>query len=462
MSTLSKHAFSSTRVAIEPDNPAIVRNDDLCIKCGMCKTICRSEIGVHKLYDLEKTGDYAVCTYCGQCANICPVSAITEVYEYQTVQKMLDDPDKIVIFSTSPSVRVALGEAFGMEPGSFVEKKMVAALRALGAEYVFDTTFSADLTIMEEAAELVARIVQKTKPLPQFTSCCPAWVAFVETFYPEYIPNLSTAKSPIGMQGATVKTYFAKQAGLDPDRIVHVAVTPCTAKKFEIRRPEMRDAALYNGGEAAPDTDYVVTTRELAKWLAEKGIDFSALADAEYDKILGRGSGAGVIFGNTGGVMEAAVRTAYHMITNEAPPENLYHLQPVRGMEDVKEATLTIGGVDIRVAILHGTANAVRFFKKMKKGEAAYDFIEVMTCRGGCIGGGGQPRTEVPMTDEIREQRIAGLYKEDDHSTIRLSHENPEIKTAYESFFDKPLSERAEKLLHTSYTSKADVLTGDR
>lgn len=459
---MSKHPFSSARVAIEPDNPSIVRDDDICIKCGMCRTVCRSEIAVHKMYDLEKTGDYAVCTYCGQCANICPVGAITEVYEYQEVQKMLDDPDKIVIFSTSPSVRVALGEAFGMEPGSFVEKKMVAALRALGADYVFDTTFSADLTIMEEAAELVARITKKTKPLPQFTSCCPAWVAFVETFYPEYIPHLSTAKSPIGMQGATVKTYFAKQAGIDPEKIVHVAVTPCTAKKFEIRRPEMQDAALYNETKSAPDTDFVVTTRELAKWLAEKGIDFVGLKEAEFDKILGRGSGAGVIFGNTGGVMEAAARTAYFMVTGETPPEDFYSLKPVRGMDDMKEAVLTIGDAVVRVAILHGSANAVRLFKKMKKGEAAYDFIEVMTCRGGCIGGGGQPRTEVPMTDEVREQRIAGLYSEDDRSEVRLSHENPEIKKAYEAFYGSPLSETAEKLLHTSYTSKAGILTGNK
>lgn len=455
---MSKHECSTIRVPIEPDNPSIVRDNEKCIKCGMCRTVCRDDIAVNKLFDLEKTGDFAICTHCGQCANTCPVSAITEVYDYQKVQAAIDDPEQIVIFSTSPSVRVALGEEFGMKPGEYVEEKMIAALRTLGADYVLDTTFAADLTIIEEASELVERITKKTKPLPQFTSCCPAWVEFVELFYPEYIPNLSTAKSPIGMQGPTIKTYFAKQKGIDAKKIVNVALTPCTAKKFEIRRPEMNAAAGANNAPDMRDMDYVITTRELAKWLKEKAVDFVALEPSSYDPLLGRGSGAGIIFGNTGGVMEAAVRTAYYYITKEVPPAELYCLEPVRGMDGLKEATLEIQGIPIKVAILHGSANARKLFKKLQKGDVHYDFIEVMTCRGGCIGGGGQPKTKVPMTDDIRQARINGLYAQDEACTLRLSHENPDIITVYQEVYGKPLSALAEEMLHTVYASKKDLL----
>lgn len=455
---MSKHEFSAIRVPIERDNPSIVRDDDKCIKCGMCRAVCREEIAVNKLFDLEKTADFAICTHCGQCAAVCPVSAITEVYEYQKVQEAIDDPDKIVIFSTSPSVRVALGEEFGMRPGDDAEGKMVSALRVLGADFVLDTTFAADLTIVEEASELIERITKKTKPLPQFTSCCPAWVEFVETFYPEFIPHLSTAKSPIGMQGPTIKTYFAEKRGIDPRRIVNVAVTPCTAKKFEIRRPEMNASAEAAGVKELRDMDYVVTTRELARWIRERAIDFSALDDTEYDSLLGRGSGAGMIFGNTGGVMEAAVRTAYAYLTHEAPPEDFYQFKPVRGMDGLKEASLTIGGAAVKLAILHGSANANKLLKKMKRGDLHYDFVEVMTCRGGCVGGGGQPKTETPMTDEIRQARIAGLYGKDEKCPIRLSHENPDIKMVYREFYERPLGEKAESMLHTTYESKAHML----
>lgn len=455
---MSKHEFSAIRVPIERDNPSIVRDDDKCIKCGMCRAVCREEIAVNKLFDLEKTADFAICTHCGQCAAVCPVSAITEVYEYQKVQEAIDDPDKIVIFSTSPSVRVALGEEFGMRPGDDAEGKMVSALRVLGADFVLDTTFAADLTIVEEASELIERITKKTKPLPQFTSCCPAWVEFVETFYPEFIPHLSTAKSPIGMQGPTIKTYFAEKRGIDPRRIVNVAVTPCTAKKFEIRRPEMNASAEAAGVKELRDMDYVVTTRELARWIRERAIDFSALDDAEYDSLLGRGSGAGMIFGNTGGVMEAAVRTAYAYLTHEAPPEDFYQFKPVRGMDGLKEASLAIGSAAVKLAILHGSANANKLLKKMKRGDLHYDFVEVMTCRGGCVGGGGQPKTETPMTDEIRRARIAGLYGKDEKCPIRLSHENPDIKTVYREFYERPLGEKAESMLHTTYESKAHML----
>ena len=329
---MSKHLPMSVRVPIEADNPSIMRDESKCIKCGSCKTVCSDYIGVHTSYRLEDTGDTAICINCGQCANVCPVSSITEKYEYQDVRKAIADPDKIVIFSTSPSVRIALGEEFGLANGSFVQGKMVALLRALGGDYVLDTNFAADLTIMEEASELIERITKKTKPLPQFTSCCPAWVKYAETYHPELLPHISSAKSPIGMQGPTIKTYFAKKMGLDPQKIVNVAVTPCTAKKFEIRREEMQAAAKHLGIPGLRDMDYVITTRELAKWAKEAQVDFASLKDSAYDKLMGEASGAGVIFANTGGVMEAALRTAYEFITKEKAPQVLYHLEPIRGL----------------------------------------------------------------------------------------------------------------------------------
>lgn len=451
---MEKHQFAEVRIPIEKDNPAIWRNESTCIKCGQCRQVCEREIAVGRMYDLESTMNTAICVHCGQCANVCPVYSIQEVYEYKKVKEAIQDPEKIVIFSTSPSVRVGLGEEFNMPAGSFVEGSMVAALRALGGDYVLDTNFSADLTIMEEASELVERITQKTKPLPQFTSCCPAWVKFAETFYPQILPHISTAKSPIGMQGPTIKTYFAQQNGIDPSRIVNVAVTPCTAKKFEIRRPEMNDSAVYTGKEELRDMDHVITTRELALWLKEEGIDFNALQESEYDSLLGAASGAGVIFGNTGGVMEAAARTAYFLVTGENPPKDYFTLEPVRGMDGVRVAAVEIGGVSLKLAVIHGTANAKQFLDQWIAGGEAYDFVEVMTCRGGCIGGGGQPKTAVPMTDEIRQARIRSLYSKDEQMTIRLSHENPDIKKVYEAFYGKPLSERAEEMLHTAYYSR--------
>lgn len=455
---MSKHQFYEVRIPIEQDNPAIQRDEALCIKCGQCRQVCEKEIAVGRLYDLASTNDTAVCIHCGQCANVCPVNSITEVFEYHAVRDAIADPNKIVIFSTSPSVRVGLGEEFGLPAGSFVEGSMVAALRALGADYVLDTNFAADLTIMEEASELVERITKKTKPLPQFTSCCPAWVKFAETFYPEMLPHISTAKSPIGMQGPTIKTYFAKQQKIDPKKIVNVAVTPCTAKKFEIDRPEMNVSARINHEPGMRDMDYVITTRELARWMKEENIALTDLPIAEYDSLMGAASGAGVIFGNTGGVMEAAARTAYYLITGENPPEDYFTLRPVRGMDGIREATVTIGGVNVTLAVIHGTGNAKQFIEQWKAGNIQYDFIEVMTCRGGCIGGGGQPKTEIPMTDEIRKARISSLYLKDADMKLRLSHENPDIKRVYEAFYEAPLSDRADEMLHTVYTSrKADL-----
>lgn len=424
----------------------------------MCKDACTNLMGVHGTYTLEQTGGNAICIYCGQCANVCPVDSITERDETPQVRQAVADPDKIVVVSTSPSVRAALGEEFGMEPGAFVEGKMVALLRALGADYVLDTNFAADLTIVEEASELIRRITEKDRPLPQFTSCCPGWVHFAEIYAPELLPHLSTAKSPIGMQGPTVKTYFAKKMGLDPRQIVHVALTPCTAKKFEIRREEMHAAADYHGVEGMRDTDQVITTRELARWAKEENIDWNALNDSAYDSLMGKASGAGVIFGNTGGVMEAALRTAYSYLTDQEAPDALLHLEPVRGYEGVREAQVTIGDLTLQVAVIYGTANARGFLERMKKSGKQYHFIEVMACPGGCIGGGGQPKDLAKNADETRKSRIAALYQRDSSMTLRTSHENPEIKQVYEAFYGQPLSEMAEKMLHTSYQDRSGLI----
>ena len=452
------HRFTEIRIPIEPDNPSIMRREDLCIKCGQCRRVCEDEIGVGKLYTLRSTGEKAICIHCGQCANVCPADSITEVYEYRKVRQAVKDPNKVVIFSTSPSVRVGLGEEFGMPPGSFVEGGMVAALRALGADYVLDTNFAADLTIMEEASELVERIKGRKGVLPQFTSCCPGWVKFVETFYPEVLPHISSSKSPIGMQGPTIKTYFAKQRGMNPENIVNVAVTPCTAKKFEIRRAEMRDSADYNKIDELRDMDHVITTRELARWMREDGIDLGGAGTSEYDELMGKASGAGVIFGNTGGVMEAAARTAYFLVSGSNPPEDFLHLEPVRGMDGVREAAVEISGIPLKLAVIHGTENARKFLEQWKNENVHYDFVEVMACRGGCIGGGGQPKTEVPMSDEIRKSRISSLYKRDAQMQLRLSHENPEIHKLYETFYEAPLSGLSEKMLHTGYTDRSGDL----
>lgn len=455
---MSKHLGMDIRVPIECDNPSIQRDEEKCIKCGQCKNICQDYIGVHGTYTLEKTGDKAVCINCGQCANVCPVSSIHETYEYQLIQEEMKDPDKIIIFNTSPSVRIALGEEFGMADGSFVEGQMVALLRKLGARYVLDTNFSADLTILEEGTELIRRLTKQTKPLPQFTSCCPAWVKYLEIYHPDMRDNLSTAKSPIGMQGPTVKTYFAKKMNLDPTKIVNVAVTPCTAKKYEIRREEMCDAGKYLGIEGMRDMDYVITTRELGKWAKEENIDFASLEDSSFDPLMGEASGAGVIFGNSGGVMEAALRTAYEIMTGQSAPADLLNYTPVRGLDDVKEASVEINGMTVNIAVIFGTKNASEFIEKMKTGDKQYHFIEVMTCPGGCIGGGGQPKDTKYQGDILRAKRIAGLYNRDQSMTLRKSHENPEIKQLYAEFYQEPMSDLAEEMLHTSYTDKSKEL----
>ena len=455
-----KHMPMNIRVPIESDNPSIMRDEDLCIKCGQCRDICTNYIGVHGTYDLKNTGDIAVCINCGQCANVCPVSSITEKYEYPDVKRAISDSDKIVIFNTSPSVRIALGEEFKMDDGSFVEGKMVALLRKLGGNYVLDTNFSADLTIVEEASELIERVTKKTAPLPQFTSCCPSWVKYAETYHPDMLPHISSAKSPIGMQGPTVKTYFAKKMGIDPTKIVNVAVTPCTAKKFEIRREEMNAASKYLGIEDMRDMDHVITTRELAKWAKEENIDFAALEDSAFDSLMGEASGAGVIFGNTGGVMEAALRTAYEFITGTPAPADFYQLHPVRGMESMREAEVKIGDLTLKAAVIYGTKSASEFIEKWKKDPGNYAFVEVMTCPGGCIGGGGQPKGTLEKGDELRKKRIAGLYKRDSELQVRNSHDNSEIQILYKEFYGKPLSTLAEEMLHTKYKNRSEDLGG--
>ena len=459
---ISNHLSPEVRAPIEPGNPSIERIEEKCIKCGNCRDVCRNYISVLGYYDLAKTGDTAVCIHCGQCANVCPTGSIQEIPEADYVKAAIKDPSKIVIFSTSPSVRVSLGEEFGMADGSFVEGKMVALLRRLGADYVLDTNFAADLTIVEEASELVERLshADASKPLPQLTSCCPAWVKFAEIYYPELLPHISSAKSPIGMQGPTIKTYFAKKMGIDPKAIVNVALTPCTAKKYEIRREEMNAAGRYLGIDGMRDMDYVITTRELAAWAREEHIDFPSLSDSPYDPLMSQASGAGVIFGNTGGVMEAALRTAYTYLTGSPAPEKLYDLKPVRGMEGFREASLSIADKNINVAVIYGTANVRKFLDRQKKEPKDYAFVEVMTCPGGCIGGGGQPKGTQEKGNALLQERIDGLYRRDAsmEKARRSSHENPEIIALYQEFYGKPLSDLAEKMLHTQYTDRSDLL----
>lgn len=456
MSFESRFQHIDRRVPIAEDNIAIIHDLEKCKNCTLCRRACADVMGVLDYYDLESTGDNPICVHCGQCASACPFGAMYERTELDQVKAAVADPDKIVIFQTAPAVRVGIGEEFGYEPGSFLEGKMIGALRALGADYVLDTNFGADLTIMEEATELIERVVNGHGELPQFTSCCPAWVKFAETYFPEYLPNISTTRSCIAMEAAMIKTYFAEKMNLDPAKIVSVSVAPCTAKKFEIRRPEQNKSAEYWHNEELRDTDYCLTTREFAQWLRDEGVDFKAVEESTFDKYVGEASGGGVIFGNTGGVMEAAMRSAYKFITgNEPSPEPLTNLQDVRGMEGVKEAEVTIGDTTLKVAVVHGGKNIRDFLNDMKATGKKYDFIEMMACRGGCIGGGGQPRVKMPVADKVKSERIEGLYKHDAGMKLRSSYENPEIKALYAEFLGKPLSEKSEELLHTTFTDRS-------
>ena len=437
-------------VPVSADNPSIAKLEDRCVDCGHCLAACAEEIGPAKRW---LQGDTFSCVNCGQCVTVCPEQALTVKSQIEQVKAAVKDPRKIIVFSTSPSVRVGLGDAFGFPPGAFVEGEMVSALRALGADYVFDVTFSADLTILEEGTEFLRRLVSGGGSLPQFTSCCPAWVKYVETFLPQLIPHLSTAKSPISMQGATIKTYLAQKKNLDPRQIVNVAVAPCTAKKFEIARSEFNSAGQELDIPGIRDNDFVLTTREIAQWMQEEGLDLDRLFPSDFDSLMGRGSGAGVIFGNTGGVMEAALRMAYSALTGQEPDSLLLSFQPVRGLQDFKSAEVTVAGKTVRVAVIYGTSAAERYLPEIMDG---YHFVEVMTCPGGCISGAGQPgRGVTPVENSLREARIASLYQADRESPVKASLDNPEIQAVYRDFYDSPLGEKSERLLHTSYHKRS-------
>lgn len=438
---------------IDCSNPSLVRDQEKCILCGRCIRICRDVQGMNVYsfagrgfntivstafeHDLKDTA----CTYCGQCASVCPTGAIVEKDDTDQVWRAINDEDKVVIVQTAPSVRVALGEELGIPAGSIVTGKMVAALRSLGFDKVFDTNFSADLTIMEEGHEFLDRL-QNGGVLPMITSCSPGWVNMIELKYPELLPHLSTAKSPQQMFGAVAKTYYAEKAGIDPAKIVSVSVMPCTAKKAEAQREEMCDSGYR-------DVDIVITTRELGRMIREAGIDFASLPEENFDSPLGIGTGAGAIFGNTGGVMEAALRTVADVVSGEDLPKLEY--EEVRGMEETREATVTVAGKEIKVAVVNTLGSARKMLERIKAGTADYQFIEVMACPGGCIGGGGQP---VPVNREIRQKRREALFDCDRMSELRKSHENPEIKALYDNWLGKPLGEKAHHLLHTHYSPK--------
>ena len=385
-------------------------------------------------------------TNCGQCVLVCPVGALTEQDDTEKVWAALADPETHVVVQTAPAVRVTLGEEFGLEPGTVVTGKMITALRRLGFDAVFDTDFSADLTIMEEANELLQRLNNGGK-LPMITSCSPGWIKFIEHQFPELLEHLSTCKSPQQMFGALAKTYYPKKAGLDPAKIVTVSIMPCTAKKFEAQRPEMQSSGYQ-------DVDIVLTVREFARMIKEAGIDFVNLPDGEYDAPMGISTGAGLIFGATGGVMEAALRTAYEVVTGKTLAK--LDFTEVRGLEGIKEASVDLDGTVLKVAVAHGLGNARKLMELIQQGKAEYHFIEIMACPGGCIGGGGQP---IPTNTEIRQKRIEGIYAGDRDMPIRKSHENPAIKVLYEEFLGEPLGEMSHKLLHTTYTPRLKYRT---
>lgn len=432
-------------------NPSIVRDPSKCIRCGRCIRACKDVQGIAALTYAGRSSDIVVttafnkpmektdCVLCGQCSLVCPTGAIVEKDDTQKVLDALQNPQKHVIVQVAPAVRVALGDAFGMQPGAIMTRQMVTALKLLGFDSVFDTNFGADLTIMEEGYEFLNRL-NNDGVLPMMTSCSPGWVNYVEKHFPDYRDHLSSAKSPMSMFGAIAKTYYPEKAGLDVNDIVTVAVMPCTAKKYEASRPEM-------GRNGQQDVDIVLTTRELIKLIKYVGLSLTELPESDFDSPLGVGSGAGAIFGATGGVMEAALRTVYEKVTGKTLKK--LEFTAVRGFEGIKEATVTINGRDIRLAVVHTLKNARKIMEQVKKGISPYDFIEVMACPGGCIGGGGQP---IGTTNAIRQKRMAALYEIDKNMPLRKSHENPEIITLYKDFLGEPLSEKAHKLLHTTYT----------
>lgn len=444
---------------IDELSPSIVRDNNKCILCRRCVAACAKTQGVYAIgmqnrgfktqigSEFGKSLNDVACINCGQCIAACPTGALTEKDATKEVWAALNDPDKYVVFQTAPAVRVAIGEEFGLPIGTRCTGKMVSAIRRLGADKVFDVDFAADLTIMEEGTELLNRI-KNGGVLPMITSCSPGWIKYCETFYPDFIPNLSTCKSPNQMQGAVTKTYFAKQNDLDPRDIYVVSVMPCTAKKFEIARPEF-------GRDGYRDVDANLTTRELARMIRQAGLDFVHLPEEEFDDMLGESSGAGVIFGVTGGVMEAALRTVVDVLTGRDMPRLEYG--DVRGLEGIKEATVNVNGTDINVAIVHGTANAAKLLNAIRAGEKTYHFIEVMGCPGGCVTGGGQPIVDARTRYFVdpRAARAAATYSEDESMAIRKSHKNPAVQKLYAEFLGEPNSHLAHELLHTTYVDRS-------
>ncbi len=442
-------------------SPSIIRDMDKCIMCRRCEMMCNEVQTVGALsainrgfkavvapafeMDLEKSP----CTYCGQCVSVCPTGALTEVDHSNNVLRALADPSKTVVIQTAPAVRAALGEEFGLEPGTSVTGKMVAALRRLGFKYVFDTDFSADLTIMEEGTELLDRLTRHLSgdqdvKLPMLTSCCPGWVNFFEYNFPDMLDIPSTAKSPQQMFGAIAKTYFADKIGVDRKNLTVVSVMPCLAKKYECQRDEFK----VNGN---PDVDFSISTRELAQFIKQANIDFMDLPDEDFDHPLGESTGAGVIFANTGGVIEAACRTAYEVYTGKVLEK--VEFEELRGMEGIRSATIDFDGLPLNIGIAHGLANARTLLNDIRAGKSKFHAIEIMACPGGCIGGGGQPFHH--GHSEILKKRAAAIYNEDKGKTIRKSHENPSIIKLYDEFLGKPCGHKSHELLHTSYFDKS-------
>jgi NADP-reducing hydrogenase subunit HndD len=441
-------------------SPSIIRDLDKCILCRRCEMMCNEVQTVGALSAVnrgfmatvapafEQNLEDSTCTYCGQCVAVCPTGALTEVNNVPQVLRALADPSKTVIVQTAPAVRVALGEEFGLEPGTLVTGKMVTALRALGFDYVFDTDFAADLTIMEEGTELLDRLSRhlkgdSTAKIPMLTSCCPGWVNFFEHYFPDLKDVPSTAKSPQQMFGAIAKTYFADKIGISRKDMVVVSIMPCIAKKYECQREEF----LVDNN---PDVDYSISTRELATFIKQANIDIKNLADEDFDSPLGESTGAGVIFGTTGGVIEAACRTAYELYTGKKLDR--LEFTELRGMEGVREATLDFNGTPIKIGIAHGLGNARKLLNDVRSGNSEFHAIEVMACPGGCIGGGGQPLHH--GNSEIIKARAEAIYAEDRKKKLRKSHENPFIKKLYDEFLTKPNSEKAHHLLHTHYFDK--------
>ena len=452
--------FEGENIHYDLDNTStsLVRDNNKCVLCRRCIAACSKQaisviscaergFATHITPTYEKEIKDVGCIFCGQCIVSCPVGALYERNDIPKVMDAIDNPEKHVVVQTAPAVRAALGEEFGLPIGTPVTGKMVAALKRLGFDKVFDTDTSADLTIMEEGTEFIERFT-KGENLPIITSCSPGWVKFCEHYYPEFIGNLSTCKSPMEMFGAIIKSYYADKSGINKDNIYSVAIMPCTSKKFEASRDE-------HSTSGAQDIDCSLTTRELARMIKQAGIDFASLPDEEFDTPFGEASGAGVIFGTTGGVMEAAIRTVYEVLEKK-PLENL-NIEPVRGLDGVKEATLTIAGKEVKVAVVHGTANARIILDKVKNGEH-YDFIEIMACPGGCINGGGQPIVDsyTKATVDVKALRASALYSEDERATIRKSHENPAIQELYKEFLGEPCGHKSHELLHTHYVDRSD------